>query len=137
MRKALFIVTTGVLTLGTTIALAVAPVTRSGVNYSGTRNPGNCAIAPDNDHPTWLDVKCTAKAGATGPAFIRWRFLKGVGAVRGTATVSADISTWVGDECLVEWMSAPEKAARTVRVTIPSGSYCDIRSVTWSQHAGA
>jgi hypothetical protein len=48
--------------------------------------------------------------------------------------IEADIATWIGDDCTVEWMvRRPEDHARTLRVTVPFGSYCDIRSVTWSQ----
>jgi len=72
--------------------------------------------------------------GSSGPAFVRYRFLKGVGAIRDDAVIDADIATWIGDDCTVEWMvRRPEDHARTLRVTVPFGSYCDIRSVTWSQ----
>ena len=121
------------LVLGTMgVATADNSVTRGGASYSGLRNPGNCEVAVENG--TQLHVKCTAKAGASGPAFVRYRFLKDVGAVRDLATVSADIDTWVGKPCFVEWMiDAPHTSARTARVTVPAGSYCHINSVTWRQ----
>jgi hypothetical protein len=115
-------------------AHAEGTVTRNGSDYSGIRNPGNCEIMPDGAGLTSLHVKCTAKVGATGEAYVRYRFLKDVGGVRDAANVAADITTWVGDDCFAEWMvKMPKTAARTLRVTVPFGSYCHINSVTWSQ----
>lgn len=134
MKKTLFIVTVLALTLATTLAYAATPVTRNGADYSGIRNPGNCEIMPDGAGNTALHVKCTTKVGATGEAYVRYRFLKDVGGVRDAANVAADITTWVGDDCFAEWMvKSPHTAARTLRVTVPFGSYCHINSVTWSQ----
>jgi len=136
MRRTMFIVTTVVLSLATTAAFALGPITRQGVDYSGLRNPGYCEVEPDGPALTDLHVKCTAKAGGSGPdgAYVRYRFLKDVGAVREDAYISADLVTWVGKDCFAEWMvKTPESAARTLRVTVPWGSYCHIRSVSWSQ----
>lgn len=137
MRRILFIITTGALVLGTTIAYATAdPVTRAGVDYSGIRNPGSCEVLADGADLTELHVKCTQQAGGSGPdgAYVRYRFLSDVGAVREAASVSADIATFVGRDCFVEWMvQSPDNPARTLRVTVPWGSYCHIRSVTWYQ----
>lgn len=134
MKRLLFAAITLSLSLTTVVALAGGPVTRVGTNYSGIRNTDGCQIRPDDQHPTWLNVKCTAGIGASGPAFVRYRFLKGVGAIRDDAVIEADIATWIGDDCTAEWMvRRPEDHARTLRITVPFGSYCDIRSVTWSQ----
>lgn len=112
-------------------AYAAAPVTRNGVDYSGLRNPGGCEVLNEG---TALHVKCTRKVGATGGAYVRYRFLKDVGGVRDLADISADITTWVGDDCFARWMVPQAKnPARTLRVTVPFGSYCHINSVTWSQ----
>ena len=134
MKRLVFAAITLSLSLTTVAALAGGPVTRVGANYSGIRNTDGCQIAPDEQHPTRLDVKCTAGKGASGPAFVRYRFLKGVGAIRDDAVIEADIATWIGDDCTAEWMvRRPKDHARTLRITVPFGSYCDIRSVTWSQ----
>jgi len=136
MRRTLFIVITGALVLATTVAMATDLVTRAGVEYSGIRNPGNCEVFADGADLTELHVKCTEAAGGSGPdgAYVRYRFLSGVGGTREPANVSADIATFVGDDCFVEWMvQSPDYPARTLRVTVPWGSYCHIRSVTWSQ----
>jgi hypothetical protein len=134
MKKVLFIITTAALSLATTIAFAAGTVTKDGANYSGVRNPDGCEIMPDGEGMRALHVKCTSKVGADGPAFVRYRFLKDVGGVRDAATISADITTWVGNECFAEWMvKAPKTAARTLRVTVPFGSYCHINSVSWTQ----
>ena len=114
-------------------ARANVGVTRSGLDYNGTRNPGNCEILNDGGE---LHVKCTKKAGANGPAFIRYRFLKDVGGQRAPATVSATIKNWVGQPCVAKWMSDYKQAARTLRVKVPAGSYCHIVSVSWSQIPG-
>ena len=134
MKRFAFIAITLGLCLTTVVALAAGSRTRLGVHYSGIRNPHGCYIAPDVQHHKQLDAKCSQSVGASGPAFVRYRFLKNVGAIRDHATISADISTWVGKDCFAEWMvRRPHKHARTLRVTIPYGSYCDIRSVSWSQ----
>lgn len=134
MKRFTFIAITLALSLTTVIALAEGSQTRLGVNYSGLRNPNGCRIAPDVQHPKQLDVKCGQGVGASGPAFVRYRFLSNVGAIQNDATISADISTWVGKDCFAEWMvRRPHKSARTLRITVPYGSYCDIRSVSWSQ----
>ncbi len=80
------------------------------------------------DQGTWLHVKCVDSVGATGPAFVRYRFLKDVGAVRAPATVSADLRDPEGC-AIVRWM-AP---VRTLRIEVPYGCYIDIRTVTWQQ----
>jgi len=122
----------GLVVVAAVSAMANVGVTRAGASYSGLRNPGNCEVLVENDDA--LHVKCTSKAGANGPAYVRYRFLKDVGAVRDLATVSASINTWVGKDCFVEWMiDAPYTSARTARVTVPAGSYCHINSVSWSQ----
>ncbi len=134
MKRFVFVAITVGLCLTNVIAFAAGSQTRLGVNYSGLRNPNGCRIAPDTTHPKQLDVKCRPGDGATGPAAVRYRFLKNVGGVREDATISADISTWVGEDCYAEWMvRRAHEHARTLRVTIPYGSYCDIRSVSWSQ----
>jgi hypothetical protein len=136
MRRTMFIVITGALVLATTVAMATDIVTRAGVEYSGIRNPGNCEVLADGADLTELHVKCTTKAGGSGPdgAYVRYRFLSDVGGTREPATVSSDIATFVGADCFAEWMvKSPQKPARTLRVTVPWGSYCHIRSVTWSQ----
>lgn len=127
MRKALLsIIATGVV-LATSIAMASGSETRLGTEYTGIA-PTGCSFEPD--HVTDLSVDCRR---SDTNARIRWRMLSDVGGVRDDATVSADIATWVGEPCTVSWRSAPKRAARTVRVLVPAGSYCDIRSVTWSQ----
>jgi hypothetical protein len=134
MKRMAFIALTLGLCLMTVVALAGGSRTRLGVNFSGTRNPQGCYIAPDAQHPKQLDAKCTKSVGASGPAAVRYRFLKNVGGLRKHATISADITTWVGDDCVAEWMVRRfHEHARTLRITIPYGSYCDIRSVSWSQ----
>jgi hypothetical protein len=134
MKRLTFIAITLGLCGTTVLALAAGSHTRLGVNYSGVRNPNGCYIAPDEQHPKQLDAKCTSGVGASGPAWVRYRFLKGVGAIRKHATIHADIKTWVGEKCTAEWMVRRfHEHARTLRVTIPSGSYCDIYSVSWSQ----
>lgn len=113
------------------VATASSPVTRLGTEYSGIA-PTTCSIEPD--HGTDLSVKCTPKVGATTNARIRYRMLADVGGIRDGATVSADITTWVGEPCTVSWRVPTTKSpARTVRVVVPLGSYCDIASITWSQ----
>lgn len=111
---------------------ASSPITRSGLDYNGIRNPGNCEIMNDGGE---LHVKCTSKVGADGPAFIRYRFTKAAGyeGKRAPATVSATIKDWVGEPCVAKWMSDYKQAARTLRVTVPAGSYCHVVSVSWSQ----
>lgn len=119
----------GLVTVAVTMALAAGPVTRLGTEYSGMA-PTHCSFGPDEQHPTDLSVDCRH---SDGNARIRYRMLKDVGGLRDNAEVSADISTWVGEDCTVTWQSAPKQAARTVRVLVPAGSYCDIHSITWSQ----
>jgi hypothetical protein len=132
VKKLLFILTTLALTGATTVALAYAPVTRTGSQYSGIRNPGNCTVEIDDKHPTELRADCRDAEG--DGAYVRFRFLKDVGAIRDAATISADLKTWVGADCFAEWMvKTPKTAARTLRVTVPAGTYCHIRSVGWSQ----
>lgn len=122
----------GIVVVVAVSAMANVGVTRAGASYSGLRNPGNCEVLVENGGE--LHVKCTSKAGANGPAYVRYRFLKDVGAVRDLATVTANIRTWVGEPCYVEWMiDAPYTSARTARVTVPAGSYCHITSVSWRQ----
>ena len=107
-------------------ASAAGPVTRNGADYSGVRNPGACEVRTENG--TELHVKCTAGVGATGAAFVRFRFLADVGGVLGPATVSADLRDAEG--CAdVRWM-AP---IRTLRIEVPLGCYIHIRTVTWQQ----
>jgi hypothetical protein len=107
-------------------ASAAGPVTRTGADYSGIRNPGGCEVIPENG--TELHVKCTAGVGATGDAFVRFRFLRDVGGVLGPATVSANLRDAEGCASY-RWM-AP---IRTMRVDVPFGCYIHIRSVTWQQ----
>jgi hypothetical protein len=117
------------LALVATIALpasAAGPVTRTGADYSGIRNPGGCEIFPENG--TELHVKCTGSVGATGNAFVRFRFLADVGAVKGPATVSADLQDPQGCASY-RWMGP----IRTMRVEVPLGCYIHIRTVTWQQ----
>lgn len=103
-------------------AIATGPITRPGVEHDGVRNPGECRILPEG---TDLHVNCN---GANGDAFIRFRFLSDVGAVRGPATVSAEIQGPAG--CSeVRWM-AP---VRTLRIQVYDECYVHIVSVTWSQ----
>lgn len=134
MKRFTFVAITLGLCLTTVIALAAGSRTRLGVNYSGIRNHHGCLIAPDVQHPKQLDVNCRPGYGASGPAAVRYRFLSNVGAIQDNATISADIVTLVGKDCFAEWMvRRPHKSARTLRVTIPYGSSCGIRSVSWSQ----
>jgi hypothetical protein len=107
-------------------ALAAGPVTRVGAEYSGIRNPGGFEIHPENG--TQLHVKCTAGVGASGAAYVRFRFLKDVGAVVGPATVSADLRDAAGCASY-RWMGP----IRTLRIKVPFGCYIHIRSVTWQQ----
>jgi hypothetical protein len=107
-------------------ASAAGPVTRTGAAYDGSRNPGGCEIFPENGSE--LHVKCTEGVGATGEAYIRFRFLADVDAVRGPATVSADLRDAEG--CATYRWMAP---VRTMRVEVPLGCYIHIRSVTWQQ----
>jgi hypothetical protein len=128
-RKLMIAASVVTLLLAATPASAAGPVTRTGSQYSGSRNPGGCEIAVDNG--TDLHVKCTEKAGATGGAYIRFRFLKDVGGVRGDATTSSDVKVWVGgDRCAqTRWMGP----IRTLRIHVQLGCYVHIRSVTWQQ----
>ena len=87
--------------------------------------PGGCEVSPENG--TELHVNCTAGVGATGDAFVRFRFLRDVGGLLGPATVSADPRDAEG--CAFRWM-AP---IRTMRVDVPFGCFIHIRSVTWQQ----
>ena len=80
MRKATFIATVIVL-VGATVALAAGPVTRTGSEAHGIRNPGACEVQPEGSD---MHVKCTAGVGATGSTFVRYRFLRDVGASQGT-----------------------------------------------------
>ena len=107
-------------------ASAAGPVTRNGADYSGIRNPGGCEIFPENG--TELHVKCTAGVGATGAAYVRFRFLADVGGVLGPATVSADLRDANGCASY-QWMGP----IRTMRVDVPFGCYIHIRTVTWQQ----
>lgn len=111
------------------VALAAGPITRNGIDYSGIRGGQGCEIK--TDHVTDLSVNC-GKGEAT---YVRYRFLKVDGGVRDNATVSLDASTWFGTPCSVRWMvhPGPKNPARTLRVLVPAGTYCDIHSVTWSQ----
>jgi hypothetical protein len=134
MKKLLVLAIAVVMVIPAGVAFADGPVTRTGANYSGIRNPNGCQVGRDDKHPSELRAKCTSGIGATGPAFVRYRFLKNVGAIRDDAKVSADIVTWIGKACTVKWMvRKTNERARTLRVTIPFGSYCHIRSVTWWQ----
>ena len=134
MKRFTFVAITLGLCLTTVIALAAESRTRVGANYSGLRNPHGCLIAPDAQQPKHLTVKCRPAYGASGKAAVRYRFLNNVGAIQEDATVSADITTSVGKDCFAEWMvRRPHESARTLRVTIPFGSNCVIRSVSWSQ----
>jgi hypothetical protein len=120
------VLTLGLVALLALPASAAGPVTRTGAEYSGLRNPGGCEVFPENG--TELHVKCTSGVGATGPAFVRFRFLRDVGGVLGPATVSADLRDAEGCASY-RWM-AP---IRTMRVDVPFGCYIHIRSVTWQQ----
>ena len=106
-------------------ASAAGPVTRDGADYSGIRNPGGCEILREG---TDLHVKCTAGVGATGAAYVGFRFLADVGGVLGTATVSADLRDAAGCASY-QWMGP----IRTMRVDVPLGCYIHIRTVTWQQ----
>ncbi|HET6714384.1 MAG TPA: hypothetical protein VFI59_11835 [Actinomycetota bacterium] len=109
-----------------TPALAAGPITRDGADYSGVRNPGGCEVFPE-DGPE-LHVKCVASVGATGAAFIRYRFLRDVGGVIGPATISADLRDAEGCASY-RWMGP----IRTMRIEVPFGCYIHVRSVTWQQ----
>lgn len=132
MRK-LFIITVAILALGigASFAFATGPITRKGADASGIANPGGCEVRSENTAVGLgeLHVKCTKAVGATKAARIRYRFLKDVGGKRGPATVSADIHQIAGKDCTVSWRGP----IRTLRVVVPFGSYCHIRSVTWYQ----
>lgn len=127
MRRTAFLVTVFALMSGLLAASAQAGTTirRNGSDYSGVRNPGNCEVAVENG--TELHVKCTQKAGADGPAFVRYRFLTKDGFFpRWSADVYVELRNWVG-ECSYRWMVAgPRQAARTLRVKVPAGAYCHI-----------
>ena len=125
--KKWFVATVLLLTMlaGTAFA-AVGNITRLGVEYNGAANPGGCDVGPDDVHPTELRVDCSARTDATAAARIRYRFLKDVGVVRAPATVSADIHQIRGAECTVSWRGP----VRTLRVVVPLGSYCHIRTAT-------
>lgn len=128
MRKLLFVATVAALSLSLTAAWASAGVTRTGIQYSGVA-PTSCTV--EVDHVTDLSVDCRH---SDTNARIRYRMLRDVGGIRDAATVSADISTWVGADCTISWRVPTAKTpARTVRVVVPLGSYCDIRSITWAQ----
>lgn len=126
MKKA-FLATVFLLTLlaGTAYA-AVGPLTKLGIDYDGLANPGGCVVGADDLHPTELRVDCSARTGATKGARVRFRFLKDVGVVVGPATVSADLHQIRGAECTYGWQGP----VRTLRVKVPHGSYCHIRSAT-------
>lgn len=130
MKKLLFVATVAALSLSLTTAWANVSVTRLGVEYTRVA-PTHCSFGPDVQHPTQLSVDCRH---SNTNARIRFRMLKDVGGVRDVATVSANMSTWVGEDCTISWrVPAAMNPARTVRVVVPAGSYCDIRSITWSQ----
>ena len=103
-------------------AMATGPITRLGIEQDGIRNPGGCRIQPEGSD---LHVNCKC---ASGNAFIRFRFLRDVGAVRAPATVSAEIRGPAG--CSeVRWMGP----VRTLRIEVHDECYVHIASVTWSQ----
>ena len=126
MKKG-FIATVILLTVmvGTAFA-SVGPITKLGTDYDGAANPGGCVVGADDVHPTELRVDCSARTGSTAGARIRYRFLKDVGVVVGPATVSADIHQIRGTACEFSWRGP----VRTLRVDVPLGSYCHIRSAT-------
>lgn len=127
MRRASFIATVVILATAT-VALAAGPITRTGAEYSGAANPGNCEIDVHADKPGVLHVSCLESDGATGGARIRWRFLADVGGVRAPATVSSDVQEFRG-ETVTRWM----QPIRTLRIEVPFGTYAHIRSVRWEQ----
>ena len=125
--KKWFVATVILLTVmaGTAFA-AVGPITRLGTDYNGAANPGACDVGADDVHPTELRVDCSNRTGATTGARIRYRFLKDVGVLVGPATVSADIHQIRGKACEFSWRGP----VRTLRVDVPLGGYCHIRSAT-------
>lgn len=126
MKKA-FIATVILLTaLAGTAFAAVGPITRLGTAHNGIANPGACDVGADDVHPTELRVDCSQRTGATAGARVRFRFLKNVGVVVGPATVSADLHQIRGKDCTYSWRGP----VRTLRVDVPLGSYCHIRSAT-------
>ena len=131
MRKITFALLISALLTTTTAVMAAGPVTRNGADASGSRNRNGCEL---NAEGTAMHVKCVEGVGASGPAFVRYRFLKDVGGIRDLASITADIGQFRGEPCRAEWMvRQPRTAARTLRVVVPFGSYCHIRSVTWQQ----
>jgi hypothetical protein len=132
MRKFLFVALVVALSLGTIEAYANGgPITRLGIDYSGYTNIGNCQINADDVHPTELRVKC--RPDAAKAARIRYRFPHRVGGMHGPATTKVDIHQIHGRPCTYAWMDFQKFAPMTLRVWVPKGSYCHIRSVTWRQ----
>jgi hypothetical protein len=115
-----------------TPALASKPVVRPGQDYDGYANPNGCKILVHGNEPNELHVSCLRNAGATGPARIRYRYLKNYGGEFRPAGFTADVVRHGGDCSGVRtrWMVA---VPRTGRVIIPFGCYAHIVSVTWEQ----
>ncbi len=123
----MFIATVVLLTaLAGTAFAAAGPITRLGVEHNGVANPGGCDVGADDVHPTELRVDCSPRTHATAGARVRFRFLKDVGVLVGPATVKADIHQIWGKACEFSWRGP----VRTLRVDVPLGSYCHIRSAT-------
>jgi hypothetical protein len=126
MKKA-FVATVFLLTvLAGTAYAAVGPIMRLGIEHDGIANPGGCDVGADDVHPTELRVDCSGRTGATKGARVRFRFLKDVGVLVGPATVSADLHQIRDSACSYSWRGP----VRTLRVIVPFGSYCHIRSAT-------
>ena len=127
--KFAFILAAILLVGAATTALATGPVTRTGSEYSGVKNRNGCEVLVEKG--TELHVKCASTVGSTGPAFVRYRFLRDVGGVRGPATVSSVIKTISKHgNCAVTTWQGP---IRTLRIRVPLGCYIHVQSVTWQQ----
>lgn len=131
MRRAAFGLLVAILVTSATAAIAAGPITREGSASSGVKNPNGCEVLVHPDKPAELHVKCTQAVGASGPAFVRYRFLKDVGGVRAPATISSDVKTISqhGDCSVTTWQGP----VRTLRIRVTLGCYVHIRSVTWQQ----
>jgi len=130
MRKVILLATVAMTLLGLAAAPAQARViVKDGSDYSGYANPGGCKIFVHADQPTELHVNCK---DATGPARIRYRYLRDIGVTHGPADFSGTVSRRGGD-CTgnnIQWM---DPVPRTGRVVIAVGCYVHIETVRWER----
>ena len=130
MNKLIALLTTTLLVVGLmSTAAASKPVVRPGADYNGIANPNGCKIKTEGSE---LHVSCLRNAGATGPARIRYRYLRDYGGQFRPAGFTAEFSRH-GGKCegvRSRWMV---QIPRTGRVLVPFGCYGHIVTVTWDQ----